>query len=165
MVETYRFKPEFSESNEHLFDQWRATILDLKKFNNKPLSELKSDKEKWFYLLKNASTIKEKEVNTLKKEPVFQRALERLERLSSDPSTRKAYEASINEHRDHLAVLSSERKEGHKEGHRQGILGVAMKMLKRNRPIEEIAGRYWSNCRRDPSSEGNRQWFASALTI
>lgn len=135
VVETYRFKPEFSESNKHLFDQWRATILDLKKFSNKPLSQLKTDKEKWFYLLKNASTIKEKEVNTLKKEPVFQRALERLERLSSDPTTRKAYEASINEHRDHLAVLSSERK----EGQRQGILGVAKKMLKRRRPIEEIA--------------------------
>ena len=109
--------------------------MDLKKFSNKPLSQLKTDKEKWFYLLKNASTIKEKEVNTLKKEPVFQRALERLERLSSDPTTRKAYEASINEHRDHLAVLSSERK----EGQRQGILGVAKKMLKRRRPIEEIA--------------------------
>ena len=138
VVETYRFKPEFSDSNEHLFDQWRATILDLKKFNNKPLSELKSDKEKWFYLLKNASTIKEKEANTLKKEPVFQRALARLERLSSDPSTKKAYEASINEHRDHLAVLSSERKEGIQEGHRQGMLSVAKKMMQAGIGIEQI---------------------------
>lgn len=139
VVETYRFKPEFSPSNEHLFDQWRATILDLKKFGDKPLEELKTDKEKWFYLLKNASIIREKEVNTLKKEPIFQRALERLERLSSDPATRKAYEASINEHRDHLAVLSAERKEGQKEGLKEGILKIARAMRKENFPIDQIS--------------------------
>ena len=78
VVETYRFKPEFSSSNEHLFDQWKATILDLKKFEE-PLEELKTIKETWFYILKNASILREKEINALKKEPVFKRALERLE--------------------------------------------------------------------------------------
>ncbi|MGE0198129.1 MAG: hypothetical protein AB7S94_05140, partial [Simkaniaceae bacterium] len=95
---------------------------------------------------KNASLIKEKEANSLKQDPVFQRALERLERLSSDPKTRKAYEASINEHRDHLAVLSSERKAGHVEGLKKGRQEgrqerdreIALKMLKRGRSIDEI---------------------------
>jgi len=95
--------------------------VDLKKFKTKSLEELKTDKEKWFYLLKNASLIKEKEANSLKQDPVFQRALERLERLSSDPKTRKAYEASINEHRDYLAVLSSERKAGHVDGLKKDV--------------------------------------------
>lgn len=135
VAETYRFKPEFSPSNEHLFDQWRATILDLKKFEDKPLEELKTDQEKWFYLLKNASVIKEKEVNALKKEPIFQRALERLERLSSDPATRKAYEASINEQRDHLAVLSAARN----EGLNQGKLEIARAMRKEKFSIDQIS--------------------------
>ncbi|MBF5059309.1 hypothetical protein NEPTK9_000819 [Candidatus Neptunochlamydia vexilliferae] len=135
VVETYRFKPEFSSSNEHLFNQWKATLVDLKKFKDKPLKELKTHKEKWFYLLKNASLIKEKEASALKQDPVFQRALERLERLSSDPATRKAYEASINEHRDHLAVLSSERKAGRKEEK----LEIAQALLKQGLPLSQIA--------------------------
>ena len=147
VVETYRFKPEFSTSNEHLFNQWKATLVDLKKFKTKPLEELKTDKEKWFYLLKNASLIKEKEANSLRQDPVFQRALERLERLSSDPKTRKAYEASINEHRDHLAVLSSERKAGHVEGLKKGRQEgrqerdreIALAMLKENLPVNQIS--------------------------
>ena len=138
VVETYRFKPEFSSANEHLFDQWKATILDLKKFEEKPLEEYKTIKELWFYILKDAPFIKERELNFLKKEPIFKRALERLERLSSDPATRKAYEASINEHRDHLAVLSSERAEGRAEGHKQKSLEIVQKMLKIKRPIQEI---------------------------
>jgi len=121
VLETYSFKPEFSPSNEHLFDQWKATIVDLKKFKDKPLVELKTDKEKWLFLLKNASLIKEKEVQELKKDPMFERALEKLERLSSDPKTRRAYEASINEHRDHVAILSAERKSGIEEGLAKGL--------------------------------------------
>ena len=139
VVETYRFKPEFSPSNEHLFDQWRATIIDLKKFGDKPLEELTTDKEKWFYLLKNASVIREKEVNSLKKEPIFQRALERLEKLSADPATRKAYEASINELRDHQAVLSAERKEGEKKGRKERELEIARTMHRENFPIDQIS--------------------------
>ncbi|MBF5059082.1 Rpn family recombination-promoting nuclease/putative transposase [Candidatus Neptunochlamydia vexilliferae] len=135
VVETYRFKPEISSSNEHLFNQWKATLVDLKKFKDKPLAELKTYKEKWFYLLKNASLIKEKEANALKQDPVFQRALERLERLSSDPATRKAYEASVNEHRDHLAVLSSERKAGRKEEK----LEIAQALLKQGLPVNQIS--------------------------
>jgi predicted transposase/invertase (TIGR01784 family) len=65
VVETYGLKPEFSPDNEHLFDHWRVTILDLKKFGDKPLEKLKTDKEKWFYLLKNASIIREKEIKAL----------------------------------------------------------------------------------------------------
>src|SRR5262249_22700770 len=68
----------------------------------------------------NAPVIEEKEVRALKKKPIFQRAIERLERLSSDPTTRRAYEASINEHRDHLAVLAAQLKVGEEIGLKKG---------------------------------------------
>lgn len=121
VVETYHFTPKYSPLNDHLFDQWSATILDLKKFDSTPLEELKTDQEIWFYIFKNASVIQEEEINTLKKRPVFKHAIEKLERLSSDPATRKAYEDSVNEHRDHLAVLSASIEEGIKEGEKRGL--------------------------------------------
>ncbi len=121
VVETYRFSPSVSSSNNHLFDLWKATIIDLKKFPDKPLSKLRTGKDKWLYLLKNSSLIAEKEADVLKKDPVFGQALERLERLSSDPKTRKAYENSINEQRDHEAILSASLEQGRKEGLEEGI--------------------------------------------
>lgn len=149
VMETYCFKPEFSSSNDHLFDQWKATILDLKKFEDKPLEELKTDRDKWFYLLKNASVIREKEVHSLKKQPIFRRALERLERISSDPATRKEYEASINDHRDHMAVMSASWNEGRKEGKEEGLkegkeqalkqLENIARALKAEMPIDQIS--------------------------
>ncbi len=120
VVETYRFSPSISSSNDHLFDQWKATLVDLKKFPDKPLSQLKTGKDKWLYLLKNSSLIEEKEAGLLKKDPVFCQALERLERLSSDPKTRKAYENSMNEQRDHEAILSAAVNAGRQEGHQKG---------------------------------------------
>jgi hypothetical protein len=36
VVETYRFSPEVSASNNHIFDHWKASIVDLKKFKAQP---------------------------------------------------------------------------------------------------------------------------------
>jgi len=154
VVETYRFKPEVSESNGHIFDQWKATIVDLKKFKSKPVDKLDTDKEIWIYLLNDAPSLKQEERELLKKDPVFQRALERLERLSSDPKTRQAYETSVNEQRDHVAILEAAQqnaleeglKKGRQEGRQEGLQKgrqeeknqIALKMLKRGRPINEI---------------------------
>ncbi len=121
VVETYCFCPSISSSNDHLFDQWKATLIDLKKFPDKPLSRLKTGKDKWLYLLKNSAYINEKEADVLKKDRVFGQALERLERLSSDPKNRKAYENSINEQRDHEAILSAAVNAGLEEGARVGL--------------------------------------------
>lgn len=150
VVETYTFSPEFSKLNAHIFNQWKATIVDLKKFGEKTLERLKTIKEKWFYLLKNASLLEENDTQTLKQEGVFKHALEKLERLSSDPKKRKAYEESINDLRNEQALLlSAEEKglmRGLEEGQRKGLEAglekgkrqIASKMLQRGRPIEEI---------------------------
>ena len=120
VVETYRFKPEISASNNHIFDHWEATIVDLKKFKSKPINKLKTDKEKWIFLLNDAPSIKQADADALKKDPVFQRALERLELLSSDPKTRKAYETSVNDQRDHLAVMEAAEKKALEIGRQEG---------------------------------------------
>ena len=131
VVETYRFQPEISASNNHIFDHWKATIVDLKKFKSKPVNKLKTDKDIWIHILNDAPSLKKEEREALKKDPVFQRAIERLEMLSSDPKTRKAFESSVNDQRDHLAILDAADKNARNQ--------IALKMLKRKRPIKEIA--------------------------
>ncbi|MBF5059958.1 hypothetical protein NEPTK9_001482 [Candidatus Neptunochlamydia vexilliferae] len=139
VVETYRFKPEISASNEHIFDHWKATIVDLKKFKSKPVNKLKTDKEIWIHILNNAPFLKEEERELLKKDPIFQRALERLEMLSADPKTRKAYEASINDQRDHLAVIEAAERKAHKEGEANKALEIAQTLLKQGLPVNQIS--------------------------
>ncbi|MEM7175915.1 MAG: Rpn family recombination-promoting nuclease/putative transposase [Chlamydiota bacterium] len=121
VTETYAFSPECDQSNNHLFDHWKATLVDLKKFEDKPFDELHKYKDWWFFLLKNASRMKEEELEKLKQDPIFSMALERLERLSSDPETRKAYEESINEQRNLTAIKEASIKEGHEEGLKKGL--------------------------------------------
>jgi len=121
VVETYRFRPDVSESNGHIFDHWKATIVDLTKFRSKPVNKLQTNKEKWIYILNDAPSLKKEKREALKKDPVFQRALERLEVLSADPKTRKAYETSVNEQRDHLAILQAAEKKGLEEGRKEGL--------------------------------------------
>jgi predicted transposase/invertase (TIGR01784 family) len=139
VVETYRFNPEVSASNNHIFDHWKASIIDLKKFKAQPFNHLKTDKEKWIYILSDAPSLKEEDREALKKDPIFQRAIEKLEMLSSDPKRRKAYEASVNDQRDHVATIDAAKQEGHREGRKEEKHAIALKMLKRNRPVDEIA--------------------------
>lgn len=110
ITETDAFSPERDQSNSHLFDQWKATLVDLKKFEDKPFEELHKYKDWWFFLLKN----KEEEFEKLKKDPILRMVLERLERLSSDPKTRKAYEENIHEQRNLTAIKQASIKEGGK---------------------------------------------------
>lgn len=143
VVETYRFRPDVSESNGHIFDHWKATIVDLKKFKSKPVNKLQTDKEKWIYILNDAPSLKKEEREALKKDSVFQRALERLEMLSADPKTRKAYEASVNEQRDHIAILEAREQEALEEGRKEGRIEekqeIAQALLKQGLPKSQIS--------------------------
>ena len=147
VVETYAFSPECDQSNNHLFDHWKATLVDLKKFEDKPFDELNKYKDWWFFLLKNASSIKEEDFQKLKADPIFRIALERLERLSSDPDTRKAYEESLNEQRNLMAIKQASVKEGFKEGREEGKLegrkeerfAIAKEMFKMGMDVKAIA--------------------------
>ena len=122
VTETYAFRPECDPTNRHLFDQWKATLVDLKKFEDKPFEELHKYKDWWFFLLKNASKIREEERTKLKQDPIFGVALERLEYLSSDPATKKAYQESIDEQRNFTAIKQADLKEGREEGLMEGLI-------------------------------------------
>ena len=40
VTETYAFRPECDQNNNHLFDQWKATLVDLKKFEDRPFRRI-----------------------------------------------------------------------------------------------------------------------------
>ena len=133
VVETFRFQPQKSESNGHLFDQWRATIIDLTKFTTRSFDKLQSEQDQWLFLMKSADKLNNQQVETMKNQrPILKRALERLERISSDPKKRKEYEQSINEIRDWNAVLDyrdeASREEGRVEGRIEGERNKAFKI-------------------------------------
>ncbi|MCB1116320.1 MAG: Rpn family recombination-promoting nuclease/putative transposase, partial [Chlamydiia bacterium] len=139
VVESYRFSPEVSASNNHLFDHWKATIVDLKKFKSKPVNKLETDKEIWIHILNDAPSLKQGEREALKKDPVFRRALERLEMLSADPKTRKRYQASVNDQRDHLAVLEAAEKAAEKKFRQQEREQIAIALLNQMLSSQQIA--------------------------
>ncbi|MCB1076159.1 MAG: PD-(D/E)XK nuclease family transposase, partial [Simkania sp.] len=126
-------------SNNHLFDHWKATIVDLKKFKSKPVNKLETDKEIWIHILNDAPSLKQGEREALKKDPVFRRALERLEMLSADPKTRKRYQASVNDQRDHLAVLEAAEKAAEKKFRQQEREQIAIALLNQMLSSQQIA--------------------------
>lgn len=151
IVETFRFQPQKSESNGHLLDQWRATIIDLTNFTTRSFEKLQSDEDYWLFLMKNADKLSSQQVEIMKKQkPILQRALERLELISSDPEKKKEYEQSINAIRDWDAVLEYADKTGREEGREEGRIEgkaegerskafeIAEKMLELDLPIEKI---------------------------
>ena len=131
VVETFRFQPEKCNSNGHLFDQWKATIIDLTKFTTRSFDKVKSERDQWLFLMKSADRLNKKQIAAMKKQrPVFKRALERLERISSNPRKRKEYEQSINEIRDWNAILD------HSE--RSKALEIAGNLLEMGDSIEKV---------------------------
>ena len=135
IVETFRFQPQNSEKNGHLFDQWRATIIDLTKFTTRSFDKVESERDQWLFLMKSADKLNNQQVESMKKQrPIFKRALEHLERISSNPEKRKEYEQSINEIRDWNAILDYR----DNEGARNKAFEIAENLLKRGLSIEEI---------------------------
>ena len=67
--------------------------------------------------------------------------------LSSDPKKRKAYEASVNDQRDHVATIDAAKQEGIEEGIEKGIEKgrkeekheIALAMLKENLPVKQVS--------------------------
>jgi len=143
VVETFRFQPQKSESNGHLLDQWRATIIDLTNFTTRSFEKLQSDEDYWLFLMKNADKLSSQQVEVMKKQnPFLQRALERLEVISSNPEKKKEYEQSINVIRDWDSVLEyadkTGREEGREEGRIEAKIEVAENLIALDIPIEKI---------------------------
>lgn len=132
IVKTFRFLPQNRDNDINLFDQWRATIIDLTKFQERSFDEVESERDQWLFLMKNTELLNDAQIERIKtQKPILKRVLEHLEKSSSSPKMRKEYEQSMDEIRDWNAILDYR--------YKKSAFKIAKKMLQNKLPIEEIA--------------------------
>ena len=85
------------------------------------------------------SATSEKELDMLAKEnPIFEKAINKLLYVSADEQLRYELDMREKAELDYWSAMKTSFKEGKEEGIQVGLTAAAKKMLKRNRPIDEI---------------------------
>jgi len=143
VITDYVFVPE----NEKYHNQFRYRTEDgleftaLTEINTLELKKLPSDtdsSELWYWM----KFIKSDEGEVLEmlaaRNPQMRKAVGLLKELSADERTRMLYEYREKERRDNASRMSGAKAEGKAEGEHNKSIEIARKLLKRNRPIEEI---------------------------
>ena len=98
-------------------DKLTLLFLETKKFN-KTEDELKTQLDKWMYLLKNISDMLEQPKTIF--EPVFLQFMEQAEIARFSPQERHFYDASMMAYRDVQNSMDTARKEGWNDGWNDG---------------------------------------------
>ncbi len=138
-----------NKSYENDLKDFSFTFIELPKFV-KTIDQLKTIEDQWYYFFKHADESENiKEI--LARHPEIKEAYEVLDRFSWTENELQWYEKIIMNTADAQGMLDAAQSEGRKkgleEGERKGLekgekkkaLEFARKLLKRNRPIEEIA--------------------------
>ena len=132
------------ETNEHDIDAIQLLFMQLPLFK-KTKKDLKKMvlREKWAYFFKYADETTEEDLEKLTGEDqIIKRAYEELDRFSwsekelnnyESVEMKKAADEAVKE-----AVFEKGIEKGHKEGEKKRSREIALKMLKRARPIDEI---------------------------
>ncbi|MDR1501797.1 MAG: Rpn family recombination-promoting nuclease/putative transposase [Prevotella sp.] len=139
IITDYPFVPE----NENYHNQFRyrtkdgMNFTDLSEINTLELTKLPSDADKselWYWMKFIKSDDREVLDMIAERNPQMRKAVGVLKELSADERTRMIYEDREKARRDMASMMSGARKEGVTEATEV----IARKLLKRNRPIEEI---------------------------
>jgi predicted transposase/invertase (TIGR01784 family) len=95
-------------------------------------SELKTQKDKWLFFLKNLESFAE--IPQILREPVFEKAFATAEYVKYPPALQEAYQSDLKAYRDNINVLETARVEGEAIGEARGeaqkALGIALSMKK-----------------------------------
>ena len=105
------------DTGKVFYDKLGFKFLELPNFD-KEVHELKSDLDKWFYILKNMSQM-EKIPRYLNK-GIFQKLFKIAEVSKLTEEQRKIYESNLKAKRDYMATIEFARKEGGEEGRQEG---------------------------------------------
>ena len=132
------------QDGDLFYDKLRFKFLQMPLFN-KTESELETQQDKWLYFLKNLTDFDS--IPAILREPVFEKAFHTAEIAAMSQADRERYEANLQIYRDNYAAMETAILEGEARGlkigeargERNSKLAIARKMLKRNRPIDEIA--------------------------
>jgi predicted transposase/invertase (TIGR01784 family) len=85
---------------------------------DKAVSELKTQKDKWLFFLKNLESFEE--IPQILREPVFEKAFATAEYVNYPPALQEAYQNDLKAYRDNINVLDTARIEGEAIGEARG---------------------------------------------
>jgi len=117
------------------YDKLKFIYIELPKFQ-KTLTQLNTHYEKWLFLLRHLYELEDKPEGL--DEGIFSRLFEVAEIARFSPSEQQAYENSLKYYRDLQNVVDTSRLEGWEEGHEEGVLKVARKMLLAGVELEAV---------------------------
>ncbi|MCB1194197.1 MAG: PD-(D/E)XK nuclease family transposase, partial [Leptospiraceae bacterium] len=87
----------------------------------KTLEELESSLDRWLYVIKRSSRLKEKEMEAIiEKNPIMEKTFSELERISMDEKTRELYEMREIGLHDYNTNIQSAFERGEKKGEKKG---------------------------------------------
>jgi predicted transposase/invertase (TIGR01784 family) len=103
---------------------------------DKAVSELKTQKDKWLFFLKNLESFEE--IPQILREPVFEKAFATAEYVNYPPALQEAYQNDLKAYRDNINVLETARIEGEVIGEAKGRAeGEAQKALEIARSMKQ----------------------------
>lgn len=111
-------------------------FIEMPKFKKKE-TELETEEDAWLFSLRYMDTLTEIPVSLRHKEE-FVKLFKIAEVSNLNPDEMAAYEASLKIARDNYSHDETVRKEGKREGRHERDLEIAIKLIARNIPIEEI---------------------------
>jgi len=119
------------EDHEVFYDKLRFTFLQMPAFE-KEQEELLTHYDKWCYFIKNLESFDD--IPDILREPIFEKAFHAAEIAAFTGDEYKRYLTSLDSYREIKGVKEAAREEGRQEK----AIKMANKMIKANRPIEEI---------------------------
>ena len=142
------------KTHEQDLKAFSFTFIELPKFN-KEIHELKSVEEKWVYFFKHGHTRSDEELEKfVGSDIILRKALEVTTQYSMTEEEWNTYQQSIKHELDNRVIEQLKLEEAEEKGHTKGIKKgieqgieqgaenksreIALKMFKRNRPMEEI---------------------------
>ncbi len=134
-----RYSVREDESGELMTDKLRFVFIEIGRFDKSP-EELKTNLDKWFYVLKNLHHLLERPAALVDR--IFRRFFEAAEVISLTKDEKKQYVSNMINERDTYNQIAYAREFGRVEGIEQGKVAereaIALRMIGANTPIEFI---------------------------
>ena len=137
IVSRYLLKEEVS--NHVLTNLFQMVYVELSKFQLGQISELKTDRDIWFYLLNNMETLtEENRMEILTKKPDLKNAFDVLDLYASDPDKRRDLEERIRADKNFAYELAAKYEQGLEKGEHKKAMETARKMREEGLSLDQI---------------------------
>ena len=113
-----RYSVREDESGELMTDKLRFVFIEIGRFDKRP-EELKTNLDKWFYVLKNLHRLLERPTALVDR--IFRRFFEAAEVISLTKEEKKQYVSNMINERDTYNQIAYAREFGREEGIKQGL--------------------------------------------